>query len=197
MRQIPRPVPSRPAARAHERVSILIPARNEAHRITPTLVSVLAQEGIDDLEILILDDGSTDGTGEIAESIAAGDPRVKVIHGVDDTPPDGWRGKPWACHRLSEHATGSVLVFIDADVVLHSQAVAVAVRELRERELQLVSPYPQQLAHGPLERLTQPLVTWSAFRAIQPSVPRSASSSSSTRPPTETPAVMRQWPARW
>jgi len=166
MRQIPRPVPSRPAARAHERVSILIPARNEAHRITPTLVSVLAQEGIDDLEILILDDGSTDGTGEIAESIAAGDPRVKVIHGVDDTPPDGWRGKPWACHRLSEHATGSVLVFIDADVVLHSQAVAVAVRELRERELQLVSPYPQQLAHGPLERLTQPLVTWSAFTTL-------------------------------
>lgn len=172
MRQIPRPTPSRPPVRVDERVSILIPARNEAHRITPTLRSVLAQEGVDDLEILVLDDGSQDATGALAESIADGDPRVKVIHGLDEAPPEGWRGKPWACHRLSEHATGSVLVFIDADVVLHPAAVALSVRQLREQGQQLVSPYPRQQAEGLLERLTQPLVTWSAFTTLPMSLAR-------------------------
>ena len=149
-----------------ERVSVLIPARNEASRIAECLASVLAQQGVPDLEILVLDDGSTDGTGEIAEHAVAGDPRVKVIHADDQPPPDGWRGKPWACHRLSEHATGSVLVFIDADVHLHPEAVAISVAALRSAGLHLVSPYPRQLAVGAVERLAQPLVTWSAFATL-------------------------------
>lgn len=159
--------PSAPGAgRIDERVSVLIPARNEASRIGACLSSVLAQRNVPDLEILILDDGSSDGTGTVAEQVADSDPRVKVIHASDIAPPDGWRGKPWACHRLSEHATGSVLVFIDADVVLHPTAVATAVNALREDSLQLVSPYPRQLAYGPVERLAQPLVTWSAFATL-------------------------------
>lgn len=144
-----------------ERVSVLVPARNEAHRIGPTLASVLGQEGLDDLEVIVLDDGSTDGTGAIIHASAARDPRVKVLDGDDADPPPGWRGKPWACERLALEATGSVLVFIDADVVLQPGAVAAAVREMRDRGLSLVSPYPRQLAVTPLERLTQPLVTWS------------------------------------
>jgi len=149
-----------------ERVSVLIPARNEASRIRACLAAVLAQRGVPDLEVLVLDDGSTDGTGPIAEQAANGDPRVKVIHAADAPPPQGWRGKPWACHRLSEHATGSVLVFIDADVILHPQAVAASVAAMRGASLQLVSPYPRQLAVGAVERLAQPLVTWSAFTTL-------------------------------
>ena len=75
-----------------ERVSILLPARDEAHRITPTLRSLLAQEGLPDLEILILDDGSTDGTGDVIRQVVGSDPRVKVIDGPDDLPPSGWLG---------------------------------------------------------------------------------------------------------
>lgn len=157
-------VARRPAARAsqvRERVSILIPARNEAHRITPTLKSVLAQEGLDDLQVIVLDDGSTDGTADVIRHAIGTDPRVKILDGDDNPPPQGWLGKPWACHRLSQEATGSVLVFIDADVVLHPHAVASAVHMLRRDRLQLLSPYPRQIAQTPAERITQPLVTWS------------------------------------
>ena len=79
-----------------ERVSVLLPARNEAARITPTLRSLLAQEGLPDMEILILDDGSTDGTADVVRQVVGSDPRVKVIDGPDDLPPPGWLGKSWA-----------------------------------------------------------------------------------------------------
>ena len=157
-------VARRPAARPtriDESISILIPARNEAHRIEPTLRSVLAQQGLANLQIIILDDGSSDGTGDVIRRTIETDPRVKVLDGDDDPPPRGWLGKPWACHRLSQEATGSVLVFIDADVVLHPHAVASAVQMLRRDRLHLLSPYPRQIAQSVPERITQPLVTWS------------------------------------
>ncbi|MHB1068035.1 MAG: glycosyltransferase family 2 protein [Candidatus Nanopelagicales bacterium] len=144
-----------------ERVSVLLPARNEARRVTACLESLLAQESVPDLEIVVLDDGSTDGTGQIVHRVAGQDPRVKVLDGDDVDPPTGWLGKPWACHRLAEAATGSVLVFVDADVVLSPHAVASAVVAMRQGGLELVSPYPRQRAESPAERITQPLVTWS------------------------------------
>jgi hypothetical protein len=149
-----------------ERVSILLPARDEAHRITPTLRSLLAQEGLPDLEILILDDGSTDGTGDVIRQVVGSDPRVKVIDGPDDLPPSGWLGKSWACHRLAQEASGDVLVFVDADVQLSARAVASTIHHMREGGLDLLSPYPRQVAITRAERITQPLVTWSWVTAL-------------------------------
>ena len=149
-----------------ERVSILLPARDEAHRITPTLRSLLAQEGLSDLEILILDDGSTDGTGDVIRQVVGSDPRVKIIDGPDDLPPPGWLGKSWACHRLAQEASGDVLVFIDADVQLSARAVASTIHHMREGGLDLLSPYPRQIAVTAAERITQPLVTWSWVTAL-------------------------------
>ncbi|MGI9198016.1 MAG: glycosyltransferase [Candidatus Nanopelagicales bacterium] len=149
-----------------ERVSVLLPARNEAHRITPTLRALLAQEGVPHLEILVLDDGSTDGTGDVIRQAVGTDPRVKVIDGPDDPPPDGWLGKSWACHRLSQEATGDVLVFVDADVDLTTRAIASTIHHMRASGLDLLSPYPRQVAVTPAERITQPLVTWSWVTAL-------------------------------
>ncbi len=149
-----------------ERVSVLLPARNEAARITPTLRSLLAQEGLPDMEILILDDGSTDGTADVVRQVVGSDPRVKVIDGPDDLPPPGWLGKSWACHRLAQEATGDVLVFIDADVQLSSRAIASTVHQMRSGGLDLLSPYPRQVAITPAERITQPLVVWSWVTAL-------------------------------
>ena len=142
-----------------ERVSVLVPARNEAHRIAPTIRSLLGQQRLDDLEIIVLDDGSQDGTADVVINVAAGDPRLRVTAGAPLPP--RWLGKPYACHQLSHAASGSVLCFIDADVSLEPVAIAAAVRALRSSGLDAVSPYPRQLADGLGPRLVQPLIEWS------------------------------------
>jgi hypothetical protein len=147
----------RRGAAVDEVVSILLPVRNEAHRVTPTLTSLLDQEGVANAEILIYDDGSTDRTADVVRDV--GGTRTSLLVG-GDLPP-GWLGKPHACAQLAEAASGSVLVFLDADVVLTPDAVAAAVELLRRRDLQFLSPYPLQLTRSWLERLVQPLLWWS------------------------------------
>jgi cellulose synthase/poly-beta-1,6-N-acetylglucosamine synthase-like glycosyltransferase len=141
------------------RVSVLLPVRDEAARVGPTLRSLLAQEGVD-LEVVVLDDGSTDGTAEVVRSVADGDPRVRLLTGRPL--PDGWLGKPYACQQLADAAAGTsdVLVFVDADVVLAPHAVAATVALLEQTGLDLLSPYPRQEAPG-ATALVQPLLQWS------------------------------------
>jgi hypothetical protein len=142
-----------PTARAGaERVSVLIPMRDEAARVRDCLAAVLAQNGV--AEVLVLDDGSTDGTAELAR--AAG---VRAIGGRPLPP--GWLGKPHACQQLADAAdpASDVLVFLDADVLLEPGAIAATVALLRE--LDLVCPYPRQVARTAAERLVQPLLQWS------------------------------------
>ncbi len=140
-------------------VSLLLPVRDEAHRVTPTVRSLLAQRGVPDLEIVVLDDGSTDGTADVVRRAAGDDPRLRVVPGTP--PPPGWLGKPHACAQLAGHARGRVLVFVDADVVLAPHAVAAAVALLREHALDAVSPFPRQVADDVPTRLVQPLLQWS------------------------------------
>ncbi|MEU4561382.1 glycosyltransferase family 2 protein [Actinoplanes sp. NPDC023936] len=138
-----------------ERVAVLLPLRNEARRVTPCLESLLAQRGVADLTIHVLDDGSTDGTADVVRSVA-GD-RVRLRRGVE--PPAGWLGKPHACQQLADAAGDvDVLVFVDADVVLEPDAIAGAVTLLREAGVTLLSPYPRIVGSG---RLVQPLLQWS------------------------------------
>ncbi|MEE8601708.1 glycosyltransferase [Euzebya tangerina] len=143
-------------------VSILIPARDEADRLEPTLWAAMAQGGVSG-EVVVLDDGSTDGTGVLARRIAAssehGDLTVRVLDG--NPRPDGWLGKPHACWQLSQHATGEVLVFLDADVRLEEDAVIRAVGVLLDGALDLLSPYPRQVTGSAMERVVQPLLQWS------------------------------------
>jgi len=140
-----------------ERVSLLLPLRDEAHRVEPCLLSLLAQQGLRDVELLVLDDGSIDGTGDLVRRIA--EDRAHVLAGAP--PPPGWLGKPWACAQLAKAAAGEILAFVDADVVLAPDAVARTATLLRDAGLQLVSPYPRQRAGSVAERLVQPLLQWS------------------------------------
>ena len=142
-----------------ELVSVLVPARDEAHRIAPLVHALRAQRGVPHLEVLVLDDGSRDGTPAVVRAAAGGDRRVRLLEGAP--PPDGLPGKPHACAQLAAAARGTVLVFVDADVVLAPHAVAAAVVLLRGTGLDLVSPYPRQLADTPATRLVQPLLSWS------------------------------------
>ncbi|HEU0054420.1 MAG TPA: glycosyltransferase family 2 protein [Longimicrobium sp.] len=119
----------RAKGRVQGRVSVLIPARNEARTIVRCVRAVLAGKVQPD-EIIVYDDGSTDGTAEILERLVEMEPRLRVVHG-GDLPP-GWVGKPHACHRLAQAATGDVLVFLDADVV-PSETMLARVGDLLER----------------------------------------------------------------
>jgi hypothetical protein len=143
---------------AGTRVSVLVPVRDEAARITPCIQALLASEAVD-LDVLVLDDGSTDATADVVTAAAAGDPRLRMLTGAPLPP--GWLGKPHACHQLAEAATGDVLVFVDADVVVERHGLAASVALLRASGLDLVSPYPRQETVTAAERLVQPLLQWS------------------------------------
>jgi hypothetical protein len=147
------------ATTSEARVSVLLPVRDEADRVEACLRSLLAQEGVD-LELVVLDDGSTDGTVEVVLRVADGDPRVRLLTGRPLTP--GWLGKPHACQQLADAAaaTSDVLVFVDADVVLAPHAVAATAELLLSTGLDLLSPYPRQEAPG-ATLLVQPLLQWS------------------------------------
>ena len=99
-----------------DQLSIIIPARNEAHNL-PTLLRSLALQPVRPREIIVVDDGSTDHTAEIARQHGA---RVVASKPL----PDGWRGKTWACHQGAQAATGELLLFLDADTWFEPDGLA-------------------------------------------------------------------------
>ena len=114
------------------RLSVLIPARNEATNLTRLLPTLTTQD-YPDFEIVLYDDASTDGTSDVARAL--GGDRMRVLAG--DGPPPGWLGKPHACFRAAEAATGTVLLFLDADTAWQHPG---ALRRLVARHLGLPAP---------------------------------------------------------
>lgn len=154
------PVLRRPRAAAAERsrealLSVLIPARDEQHNIAAALDSVLLDAGRD-VEVLVLDDDSSDATAAIVAGYAARDARVRLLRGTPPAP--GAWGKPSACARLAEAARGSELVFMDADVRLAPGALRQLCAERERSNAALVSGVPRQLTVGFAERLIVPLI---------------------------------------
>ena len=136
-------------------VTVVVPARDEVDQIEGCLAAVLDQRGVPGLRVVVVDDGSTDGTaGRVPV-----DPRVQLLTA---TPPAaGWLGKPNACAQGAAAAgDADVLVFVDADVRLMPDAIASAVAVLDDAGLDLVSPWPRQLTGSAAERLVQPLQQW-------------------------------------
>ncbi len=115
------------------RVSIIIPACNEAATIEAAVRSQLAQD-YPDLEFVLINDRSTDATGEIVERLAATDVRVRALH--IDRLPEGWLGKVNALNTGVRESTGEWLLFIDADVHLAPTTIrdAIAYCTARDRE---------------------------------------------------------------
>jgi cellulose synthase/poly-beta-1,6-N-acetylglucosamine synthase-like glycosyltransferase len=140
-------------------VTVVLPVRDEEAQVGGCLTAVLAQQGVPELRVVVVDDGSTDGTADVVRAVP--DPRVRLVAAAD--PPPGWLGKPHACATgaaAAGEADGGVLVFLDADVRLFPDAVAGAVAVLDAHGLDLVSPWPRPVTASVAERLVQPLGPW-------------------------------------
>ena len=137
------------------RLSLLIPARDEAARIEATLTAALASRDVT-LEVVVLDDGSSDDTAARVQRMAAADPRLRLIRG--GPLPPGFNGKQYACAQLAEAAAHNTLVFIDADVTLSPDALARSAAWLRQRGLGLASGFPSEITRTWGETLLVPMI---------------------------------------
>jgi chlorobactene glucosyltransferase len=148
--------PARPGAEA-PLVSILVPARNEAHNIAPCVRSLLAQD-YPFCELLVLDDHSGDGTAEIVRGLGVSE-RGSVARLLQGQPlPDGWTGKNWACHQLSREARGIYLWFTDADTEHAPGTVSALVAYAERRRADLVSAWPQLRTETWSEKAVLPMI---------------------------------------
>jgi len=139
-------------------VSVIIPARDEARIIERTVRAFLAQT-YPHIEIIVINDRSADGTGEIVRAI--NDDRLRVIDGEE--PPAGWLGKPWALHQGSLAARGELLLFADADVVYAPAAVRATVAQLDLRRPALLTLLPYFEMRGLGENAAMPMMAMTCF----------------------------------
>ena len=145
----------RPGARFAGRVSVLIPARNEADNLRACL-GALARSVHPIFEIIVYDDGSTDGTGELLAELKeeCADLRVEV----GGTLPAGWVGKAHACHRLFEAASGDILLFVDADVRMTPSGISRIASLFDRLGADVVTAVPAQQMNTCAEKLVIPLL---------------------------------------
>lgn len=139
-----------------EKISILIPVRNEAHNIS-ALLEDLRQLDNENLEIWVYDDQSTDLTAKIVKDNASKDPRISLIRGKEL--PKGWKGKNHACHQLALRATGSYFLFLDADVRI-GKGMLSAFTCMKQYRLDLLSVFPSQIMKTFGEKITVPIMNW-------------------------------------
>ncbi len=149
------PAPEQGGTMNKPAVSVLVPARNEAAAIEPCVQAILVSRDVD-LEVVVLDDASTDGTDAIVRKLAEQDARVRLVRGRPL--PSGWCGKQHACAQLAEVASHDTWMFLDTDVRLSPDAVRRCVAFLDASRASLVSGFPRQMTGSFLEWLLLPLI---------------------------------------
>jgi len=148
-------------------ISVMIPARNEERDLAASLRTVLDQEGVD-LEVVVVNDHSTDRTGQIADSFAREDMRVKVVH----DPPllAGWLGKSNAMSHGAAVATKSLLLFSDADVYHARTCFATAMDTLQRENLDAISLCPRWENKSFWEQINVPIYYFGVARLMTPEI---------------------------
>lgn len=147
-RHMPNLMDFAPQPHTFPRVSVIVPARNEAKRLQAALQTLLSQR-YPNFEIIAINDRSTDCTGEILDSLAQTHTCLKVIH-VQELP-EGWLGKNYANYLGYQHSSGEYLLFTDADIFFHPETLVRTVTyALRERAKHIVA-YPKMLTSSAME----------------------------------------------
>lgn len=137
------------------RVSVLIPARDEAAGIADCIIASLNSHDVV-LEVIVLDDHSSDETASIVQSMAITDDRVKLVEGREL--PTGWNGKQHACKQLAEAATNERFVFLDADVRLQPLGLRRLIDYQCRNHVDLLSAFPRQVTETWLESWLIPMM---------------------------------------
>jgi chlorobactene glucosyltransferase len=137
-------------------VSVMVPARNEAQNIERCVRSLLRQD-YGSFEILVLDDGSTDATPDLLESLVKESKgRLRVLDG--EPLAVGWHGKAWACFQLGRQAKGELLLFTDADTMHAPDALCRSVEAIKQSGADMLSIMPNQELGSFWEKLLVPLI---------------------------------------
>jgi chlorobactene glucosyltransferase len=151
--------------RTGRRLSVIIPARNEQEVIERCVRSIL-RSTYSPLEVLVVDDRSTDRTAAIVEGLALEDGRVRLIRG--EPLPEGWYGKPWACVQGFRAAGGELLCFTDADTIHAPALLAHSVGALEQTGAGLFTVMPTQLMLTAAERLVLPQIAYILIARYRP-----------------------------
>ncbi|HEX4124049.1 MAG TPA: glycosyltransferase, partial [Tepidisphaeraceae bacterium] len=136
-------------------VSILIPAKDEEARIRGCLESALAQD-YPNIQVIAIDDRSTDGTGAVMDDLAREHSSLEIIH-VTEPPEPSWTGKNNALYTGTQHASGQWLLYVDSDVVLEPDALRVAMGVVLRKKFDLLSLLPRLECHSFWESILVPL----------------------------------------
>ena len=136
-------------------VSVLIPARDEEAAVGRSIEAALQSEGMR-VEVIVLDDDSSDATAEIVKQCATSDGRVRYLRG--EKLPALWNGKQFACLQLAEAASHERIVFLDADVRLRPAALKRLSDRYDQTGVALLSAFPHQETLSVLEKWMIPLM---------------------------------------
>ena len=153
---------AKPSLERDRKVSVIVPAYNEAENIRDCAIAILESTAlcVDNLEVLIVDDRSTDDTLAIAQTLQQqlNDPRLKILAGQARPANEYWAGKNWACAQAVQVATGEFLLFIDADVRLKPGAIETAIATVETKKIDLLTCMPALVCDCLAEWLVQPLM---------------------------------------
>ena len=136
-------------------LTVIIPARNEAHTIETVITSILATS-YEPFELIVVDDRSRDETARVVSRLAATDSRVHLVRGAELE--SGWFGKPWACTQGHRAARGELLCFTDADTRHEPELLERAVGALERHNAALVTVSPFQRTVSFWERAVMPQI---------------------------------------
>ncbi|RNL54930.1 glycosyltransferase [Pedobacter jejuensis] len=138
-----------------DKVSILIPARNEAENIIQLLQSIKEQDYVN-YEVIVLDDNSSDSTFQLVENFSKENRQFKAIQGEEL--PAGWLGKNYACHQLAKIAIGKYFLFVDADEIIKRGLINSLIARMESENLALLSLFTNQIMQSFGEKITIPLM---------------------------------------
>jgi chlorobactene glucosyltransferase len=149
-----------------QKVSVIVPARNEADRVLKKSIASLLEQNYDVLEVIVVDDRSTDETlqllKELSDSRCGG--RLTIVEGRDL--PNDWLGKPHALQQGYEVATGELILTTDADIIFNPDAIRTAVSYMSENNIDALSLVPRLELETFWERVFMPVFGWFCLLAM-------------------------------